>query len=82
MPLSDTVPARFMDLRERSSDWKLNCPTHGDVNMIILFNGDFKNRAYCQDCFEVEVARLSKKVTFRANGGPEPEAVSSTAARP
>lgn len=72
--MSDTVPARFMDLREISSDWRLTCPTHGNVQMIVVFNDDIKNRSYCQACFEVEVAKLSRKVTFNANGGPEPAA--------
>lgn len=74
--MSDTTPARFMDLRERSSDWTLTCPTHGNVKMVIVFNDDIENRSYCQACFEAEVAKLSKKVTFNKNGGPEPTAAS------
>lgn len=77
--MSDAVPARFMDLREISSDWRLSCPTHGNVTMIIVFNDDIKNRSYCQACWETDsVAKVSKKVTFNANGGPEPAVARTT----
>lgn len=72
--MADTVPAQFMDLRSRSSDWVLNCATHGQVTMVIVFNDDIKNRAYCQACWEADVVKTSRKVTFNANGGPEPSA--------
>lgn len=74
MATTDTVPARFMDLRERSSDWKLDCTVHGAVTMILVFNEDIANRSFCQQCFEDGMAKLSKKVTFNANGGPMPAA--------
>jgi hypothetical protein len=73
--MADVVPARFMDLREISSDWRLNCSLHGNVTMVIVFNDDIKNRAYCQACFETDLLRGSRKTTFDANGGPEPAAV-------
>lgn len=73
--MADTVPARFMDLREISSDWRLKCPVHNYVTMVIVFNDDIKNRSYCQACWEIDsVAKASRKVTFEANGGPEPAA--------
>lgn len=76
--MADAVPARFMDLREISSDWRLTCSVHGSVTMIIVFNDDIKNRSFCQACFETDVVRSSKKVTFNANGGPEPAAARTT----
>jgi len=72
--MADTVPARFMDLREISSDWRLSCPTHGNVTMVIVFNDDLLNRAYCQQCFEDDIAKTTKKTVFNANGGPQPAA--------
>lgn len=71
----DTIPARFMDLRERSSDWRLTCPVHGNVTMVLVFNDDIKNRSFCQACFELDIVRSSRKTTFNANGGPEPDPV-------
>ena len=73
MPASDIHPARFFDVREISSEYRLNCPVHGQVNFTVQFNQDF-NRTYCQDCFEVEVAKMSRKVVFNPNGGPLPQA--------
>ena len=78
--MADNAPARFMDLREISSDWRLNCSVHGDVTMVIVFNNDIKNRSFCQACWEQDVVRASKKLTFRTNGGPEPEVISAARA--
>lgn len=73
----DNAPARFMDLREMSSDWRLTCALHGNVTMIVVFNGDIKDRAYCQACFEIDLLRGARKTTFNANGGPEPAPVAT-----
>lgn len=71
--MADTVPAQFLDLRTISSDWTLNCPVHGNVTMAIVFNNDIANRSYCQQCWEEQsVSKVSKKVTFNTNGGPQP----------
>jgi len=73
--MADSVPAQFFDLASISSDWRLVCPTHGSVQMVIVFNNDITNRSYCQACWEIDsVAKASKKVTFNANGGPQPSA--------
>ena len=72
MPMTDTVPARFADLRERSADWRLNCITHGQVTMVLLINGDWQN-SLCQDCIVAELAKSAKKAVFNANGGPQPD---------
>lgn len=72
--MADTAPAQFLDLATLSSDWRLNCQTHGSVTMVIVFNNDIQNRCYCQACWETDVAKSSKKVTFNANGGPLPSA--------
>lgn len=69
MPATDTTPMEAFDLRTISSDYRLNCGVHGQVNMALRFNGDW-NRLYCQDCFEVEVAKLSRKVTLDTGAGP------------
>jgi hypothetical protein len=72
--MADTVPAQFLDLASISSDWRLTCSVHGNVQMVIVFNNDILNRCYCQACWETDVVRSSKKVTFTANGGPQPSA--------
>lgn len=68
--MADDNPAQFFDIRSVSADWHLSCPTHGDVNMVIMFNGDVQEHAYCQQCFEDNLHTLASKITFRQNGGP------------
>lgn len=71
MPITDKMPCEFFDLRTYSSDYTLTCPVHGQVYMTLQFNGQW-NRTYCQDCFEDEVAKQSKKTVLNTNGGPPP----------
>jgi hypothetical protein len=75
--MADAVPAEFFDLATLSSDWRLNCPTHGKVQMVVVFNNDIANRSYCQACFETGMATISKKTTFATNGGPAPAAATT-----
>lgn len=62
---------QFFNLKDASSDWRLNCPKHGNVTDVILKDGDVKN-GLCQLCWFEDVARGIPKCTFNANGGPEP----------
>lgn len=62
----------FLKLSERSSDWKTTCPVHGVVDALVVFDGDVANKAYCQSCLETVFAGSISKVTFDANGGPDP----------
>lgn len=66
------APVQFLDLKAMSSDWRLSCPVHGDVSGAIVFSGDLVNHAYCQLCLETVLATSVSKLTFAANGGPEP----------
>jgi hypothetical protein len=62
MPATDQFAPEYRDLRHYSSLATLNCPTHGKVYIVKIYNQDW-NRAYCADCVEVEDARSSKRVT-------------------
>lgn len=69
MAATDTTPPQFIDLRTISSDYRFNCVTHGNVNGVLIFNGDLA-RAICADCLETAMGGLGKKITFIQGFGP------------